>query len=65
LSGGSVGDLVISWDSTAGQTYNVETNDDLTAQNWGIYDTIIADGGSVTITSSTDHVQLFYKVTAE
>ena len=58
------GDLVFSWDTTSGQNYSVQTNADLTVPaGWGVFDTLIGDGGSVTVTGTTDEVQLFYKVT--
>jgi hypothetical protein len=59
------GDLVFSWATSVGQTYNVETNADLTIQSgWGIQDTMIGDGLPVSVTNTTDQLQLFYKVTS-
>lgn len=58
------GDLVFSWGTSDGQTYNVETNADLTIPSgWGIQDTIIGDGSPVSVTNSTILDELFYKVT--
>jgi len=58
------GDLVLLWDTFVGQTYNVETNADLMVPNWGILETIIGDGGTVSATNTPDQAQLFYKVTS-
>jgi len=59
------GDLVFSWDTSVGQTYNVETNANLTIPSgWGIQDTIIGDGSPVSVTNSTVLDELFYKVTS-
>ena len=59
------GDLTLGWDTVNGQTYNVETNANLIlVSGWGIYDTIIGDGGSISITSTPTDAQLFYKVTS-
>jgi hypothetical protein len=55
--------MVLSWDSSAGQIYDVQTNESLMFPNWGIYDTIVGDGGSVVVTSVVDQATLFYKVT--
>lgn len=61
----SGGNITLGWITTAGQSYNVETNADLTTPNWGVFDTVIGDGGGVTITSGTDQVLLFFRVTSE
>jgi len=58
------GDLVFSWDTSDGQTYNVETNANLMfPSGWGIQDTIIGDGSPVSVTNSPVLDKLFYKVT--
>jgi hypothetical protein len=55
--------MVLSWDSSAGQIYDVQTNANLHFQEWGVYDTIVGDGGSVVVTTVVDQAMLFYKVT--
>ena len=65
LGGVVGGDLVFSWDTTVGQTYNVETNADLVYPNWGILETIVGDGGTVSYTNTPDQDQLFYILTSE
>jgi hypothetical protein len=59
------GDLVFSWDTADGQSYNVETNADLVFPSWGVYETIVGDGNPVTVTNTPALDQLFYKVTSE
>ena len=57
------GDLVFSWDTSVGQTYNILTNADLTVPSgWGILGTIVGDGSPVSVTNTPDQAQLFYKV---
>ncbi len=57
------GGLVISWDTALGQDYNVETNGNLIIPGWGVYDSVVGDGGGMSVTSATDQASLFYKVT--
>ncbi|MCK4565136.1 MAG: hypothetical protein KAU94_10740, partial [Verrucomicrobia bacterium] len=57
------GGLVISWDTALGQDYNVETNGNLIIPSWGVYDSVVGDGGGMSVTSATDQAVLFYKVT--
>ncbi len=57
------GDLVISWDTDFGQDYNVETNGNLIIPSWGVYDSVVGDGGGMSVTSTPTHAELFYKVT--
>ena len=57
--------MAITWDTTAGQAYDVQTNGNLIVPNWGVYDSVVGDGGSITVTSSTAQAELFYKVTSE
>jgi hypothetical protein len=61
--GGAGGNMVLSWDTTLGQTYNVETNENLMTPNWGIYAVIIGDGGTVSVTNTPDYEKLYYMVT--
>jgi hypothetical protein len=61
----SAGDLVFSWNTHNGLTYSVLTNANLVYPNWGILDTILGDGGTVSVTNTPDQDQLFYKVIAE
>ena len=59
------GKLVLSWDTSYGQTYNIETNGNLSfPSGWGIFDTIVGDGYPVSITNTPVEAQLFYKVTS-
>ncbi len=64
--GGLVGgNLVFSWETSNGQTYNIETNADLmNPSGWGIFDTIVGGGGTVTVTNTPVEARLFYKVTS-
>jgi hypothetical protein len=61
----AAGDLVLSWDTFVGQTYNVMTNEDLLVPNWGILEIIVGDGGAVAYTNTPALDQLFYKITSE
>jgi hypothetical protein len=60
------GNKVLSWDTFAGQIYNLEASADLASSNsnWVIYATIIGDGSPVSVTISPIMDQLFYKVTS-
>jgi autotransporter-associated beta strand protein len=59
------GDIVFSWDTTDGQSYNVLTNADLTTTNWGVSTSIVGDGNPVSVTNIPVGPQLFYKVISE
>jgi hypothetical protein len=59
------GDLVFSWDTVDGQIYNVETNANLVTPNWGILETIVGDGGTVSYTNTPLLDTLFYIITSE
>jgi autotransporter-associated beta strand protein len=59
------GDIVFSWDTSDGQSYNVETNADLTTTNWGVSTSIVGDGNPVSVTNIPVGPQLFYKVISE
>jgi hypothetical protein len=62
----SEGGLVLSWSASDGQSYNVETNADLTnPAGWAICTNIVGDGAAVSFTNTPAQVQLFYKVTSE
>jgi hypothetical protein len=63
FSGPLGGGLGLSWDTTFGQVYNVETNANLMYSNWGVYDSLVGNGGGVTVTAAVDQATLFYKVT--
>jgi hypothetical protein len=58
------GDIVFSWDTADGQSYNVETNADLVFPSWGVYTNITGDGAAVLFTNTPALDQLFYKVTS-
>ncbi|WP_168442162.1 CBM96 family carbohydrate-binding protein [Pontiella desulfatans] len=62
LSGNAGGDLLFSWDTAPGQSYTMLTNADLTSTGWGILETMIGEGGTVTVTNHPDQIRLFYKV---
>ncbi len=57
--------MTLTWDTTDGQIYNVETNANLVeAASWGVFDgPITGTGGGITVTTTVNEVQLFYKVT--
>lgn len=55
--------MALSWDTSLDQIYNVETNANMVSPNWGISDTTIGTGGGITVTTTVDQVQMFYKVT--
>ena len=59
------GDIAISWDTLPGQAYNTLTNGDLSVSaGWAVDQSVIGDGGTLTVTNSPDADQLFYKVEA-
>lgn len=59
------GDVAITWDTASGQAYDVQTNANLVVPNWGTMDSVIGNGGSITVTSATDQVELFYQVISQ
>ncbi|MCK4563648.1 MAG: hypothetical protein KAU94_03105, partial [Verrucomicrobia bacterium] len=59
------GGMIISWDTTLGQSYDVQTNGNLIIPNWNVYDTVVGDGGGMSVTSATAQAELFYKVTSD
>ncbi len=64
IAGPLAGNLMtLSWDTSATQIYNVETNANLVVPNWGVADTVVGTGGGITVTTSVDQVEMFYKVT--
>ena len=64
ISGGYIdGDMVLMWDTSVGQGYSVQTNADLRTINWGIADTYVGDGGTLSYTNTPDMDQLFYIIT--
>lgn len=63
LSGGT--NLTLSWDTTNGAPYVVETTTDLVAIPWtDAITNIVGNGGSITVTTAVSEAQSFYKVSS-
>jgi hypothetical protein len=59
-----LGGVDISWDSTPGQTYHVQTNLNLVFPSWGTYTSVVGDGNNMTVTVPASAGAVFYQVTA-
>jgi len=55
--------MVISWDTSDGQEYNVQYKNNLIIDSdWTTFISLTGTGGGVTVTSTVDQVQSFYRV---
>ena len=57
-------DVVLSWDSFAGQIYKVQDKSDLTSPAWNAYTNVMGLSGTTSITIETDEAG-FYQVISD
>ena len=59
--------VAATWPHSGGLSLSVcnvvGTNGNLIIPSWGVYDSVVGDGGGMSVTSATDQAVLFYKVT--
>jgi len=58
-------DLSITWNTVAGYDYALETKSSLQDMDWEAYTSVPGVAGSVTVTTTVDRAQSFYRVTSE
>ncbi len=57
------GDVLISWDSSAGQDYDIQSKSNLITQvDWLTLDSVVGSGSSMTVTTTVDQAESFYRV---
>ncbi|RKX44509.1 MAG: hypothetical protein DRP64_06410 [Verrucomicrobia bacterium] len=57
--------LALTWFTTAGYNYALETKSDLTTASWTTNTTVAGIGGDLTVTTAVDQAQSFYRVIGE
>lgn len=57
--------IVLAWTAENGKPYRVDTNFNLTVDNWQPYTNITGSGGTITVTNGIGPESLFYKVISE